>query len=206
MRRFSKTTGYFNTATGFEALFYNTGDANTADGVGALNRNTTGRYNTASGTDALAFNTTGNDNTANGGLALINNTSGSENTADGLDALHSNTSGNNNIASGYAALTGNTTGSNNIALGFQAGANLTTGSNNIDIGSAGIAGESGKIRIGTRGTQKDTFIAGIYGETIANGVEVQIDDRGHLGTRTSSARFKRGDQADGKGERSNPGA
>ena len=85
----------------------------------------------------------------------------------------------------------NTTGSNNIALGFNAGFNLTTGSNNIDIGNTGVAaGESNTIRIGTEGTQKATFIAGISGVTVAGGVGVIIDTNGHLGTVVSSARFK----------------
>jgi len=75
-------------------------------------------------------------------------------------------------------------------LGFGAGTNLTTGSNNIDIGSAGVAGESNKIRIGTKGIQKATFVAGINGVTVANGVGVIINPQGQLGTVVSSARFK----------------
>ena len=67
---------------------------------------------------------------------------------------------------------------------------LTTGSNNIDIGNSGVAGESAKIRIGTKPTHKNTYIAGIYGVTVARGIGVIIDNTGHLGTTTSSARFK----------------
>ena len=84
----------------------------------------------------------------------------------------------------------NTTGSSNIALGQIAGSNLTTGNNNIDIGNRGIAGESSTIRIGAKSTQRNTFIAGINGVTIAGGVGVVIDSKGHLGTSTSSARYK----------------
>src|SRR5205823_9910894 len=40
------------------------------------------------------------------------------------------------------------------------------------------------------GTQNATFIAGISGATIPGGVGVIIDSNGHLGTVTSSARFK----------------
>src|SRR5207248_2534648 len=69
-------------------------------------------------------------------------------------------------------------------------ASLTTGSNNIDIGAPGVARESAKIRIGKPGTQNGTFIAGIFGVTIANGAAVKIDSTGHLGAVTSSARFK----------------
>ena len=75
-------------------------------------------------------------------------------------------------------------------MGDSAGINLTTGSNNIDIGNAGVAGESAKIRIGTRPTHKNTFIAGIFGVTVPTGVAVLVDNSGHLGTTTSSVRFK----------------
>jgi len=75
-------------------------------------------------------------------------------------------------------------------LGLNAGFNLTTGSNNIDIGNNGVAGDFAKIRIGTRPTHKNTYIAGIFGVTVPTGVPVLIDNSGHLGTTTSSARFK----------------
>jgi hypothetical protein len=88
----------------------------------------------------------------------------------------------------FFALYYNTTGSSNIALGFEAGINLTTGSNNIDVGNSGVAGESRAIRIGTRGTHRNTSIAGISGVTVPNGVGVITN--GHLGTVVSSARFK----------------
>ena len=94
------------------------------------------------------------------------------------------------MASGVQALFKNTTGSNNIALGVNAGFGLTTGSNNIDIGSKGAAGESNTIRIGTNGTHKNTFVAGISGVTVGGGVGVIIDTNGHLGTVVSSERFK----------------
>ena len=82
-------------------------------------------------------------------------------TAIGNFALTSNNTGLQNTASGAFALRLNTTGHNNIALGYSAGYYLTTGSNNIAIGSLGVAGESGDIRIGTTGTHKSAYIAGI---------------------------------------------
>jgi hypothetical protein len=202
----SNLTGGDNTATGVNALAANTADYNTATGYQAMESNTTGSSNTAHGLDALNTNTTGSYNTANGALALFSNTTGIDNAATGFNALYANTIGANNTANGYAALFGNTTGvantaigsnalysntagSTNIALGFNAGFNVT-GSNNIDIGNAGVAGESAKIRIGTRPTHKNTFIAGIFGVTVPTGVAVLIDNTGHLGTTTSSARFK----------------
>src|SRR4029450_9700970 len=39
-------------------------------------------------------------------------------------------------------------------------------------------------------THTNTFIAGINGVTVAGGVGVVIDTTGHLGTATSSARYK----------------
>jgi len=84
----------------------------------------------------------------------------------------------------------NTSGSFNVALGDHAGFNLTTGSNNIEIGNRGVAGEASTIRIGMQETQTVTYIAGISGVTVAGGVGVIIDTNGHLGTVTSSERFK----------------
>jgi hypothetical protein len=188
---FGNTSGNNNTATGEQALRSNTGgNDNTATGVGALFSNTTGSVNTANGVGALSGNTTGSNNTANGLQALRENTTGGANTANGVTALASNTTGSSNTANGVAALGGNTTGSSNIALGFSAGGFLTTGSNNIDIGNFGSTGESNTIRIGTVGTQTNTFIAGIHGVTVASAVGVVIDVNGHLGTVTSSERFK----------------
>jgi hypothetical protein len=187
----SNTTASNNTATGVDALNQNTtGSQNTANGESALFRNTTGNNNTANGEDALFANTTGFSNTASGRGALGNNTTGGANTANGAGALQNNTTGASNTATGVNALLGNTTGRSNIALGFNAGSNLTTGSNNIDIGNLGSAGESSHIRIGTVGTQNGTFIAGIHGVTVASAVGVVVDVNGHLGTVTSSARFK----------------
>ena len=204
---FLNTTGNNNTATGYEALVNNTtGAENTANGFLGLSSNTTGTNNTANGALALAANTTGSGNTAtgwsalqansNGGFnaatgnyALYSNTTGYSNVATGVDALYHNKVGHHNTAEGYVALL-NSTGSNNTALGSYAGANLTTGSNNIDIGALGVAGDSGKIRIGKQGTQNATFIAGIFGVTMT-GSPVVVNSSGKLGVSgTSSARFK----------------
>ena len=186
----SNTSGDYNTATGRGALYFNTtGFYNAATGVSALARNTEGNSNTADGTGALANNKKGNSNTATGFQALLDNT-GSFNTASGVLALSGNTYGGSNTAAGHNALSSNTTGSFNIALGADAGGNLTTGNNNIDIANRGVAAEADTIRIGTRGRHTNTFIAGINGVTVAEGVGVIIDSHGHLGTVVSSSRFK----------------
>ena len=184
-------TGSNNTAAGHFALHFNTtGNENLASGVNALLYNDSGSYNTATGFAALTGNVTSNDNTATGWGALSQNQTGGDNTATGLQALLSNISGGGNTGIGVNALYSNSRGSNNIGLGIGAGGALTTGDNNIDIGNAGVAGESAKIRIGTKGTHKNTYIAGIYGVTVPRGLGVIVDSSGHLCTTTSSARFK----------------
>jgi Chaperone of endosialidase len=206
----SNTAGSFNTAIGAGTLLANIGDNNTATGAGALLSNTSGSYNTANGLFALFSNTTGFDNTAIGdeplfsnttgvsntaigGEALLMNTEGSNNTATGRNALRENTTGHDNTAIGGMALENNTTGSSNIAIGSSAGSDLTTGDNNIDIGFnvVGLADESNTIRIGSTDIT-DTFIRGISGTTVASGAAVLVAANGHLGTITSSKRFKEG--------------
>ena len=120
---------------------------------------------------------------------MLSNTIGTNNTAIGIGSL-SVSNGNNNTAVGFSALANNATGSSNIALGPLAGINLTTGSNNIVIGNVGMHGESNTIRISKQGTQKATFMAGVSGTSIPTGLTVVVDSTGHLGTTSSSARFK----------------
>jgi len=179
-----------NTAVGFDAMSLTTVTfGNTAVGSQAMEFAGSGSFNVAIGFEALFQNGPGNDNTAVGASAMGLNGFGNNNTAMGNGALFFNTNGNSNTCLGFNALN-NATGSSNIALGSEAGINLTTGSNNIDIGNKGKAGESQYIRIGTKGTQTHTLIAGISGATVAGGVGVIIDTNGHLGTVVSSERFK----------------
>ena len=203
-------TSNFNTFLGEDALISNAdGVENTAIGDGALRDNTTGSYNTAIGPYALILNTAGSSNTATGSRALESAT-GDSNTATGFQACFFNTTGFNNTVIGVNALSSNTTGhdntaigfntffylhgSNNIAVGTGAGSNVANGINNIYIGNVGGKGfldnESGTIRIGTRESHRNTLIAGISGATVPTGVAVIIDANGHLGTTTSSARYK----------------
>jgi hypothetical protein len=123
-----------------------------------------------------------------GRAALFANTTAHYNTALGAYALDANTTGYSNVAVGINALGANTTGISNIGIGPSAGVNLTTGNNNIVIGNVGVAGESGRIRIGN--TQSETFIAGINGNVTAGGVAVLVNASGELGTSVSSRRFK----------------
>jgi Chaperone of endosialidase len=212
-------TAFNNTANGFQALVSNTtGFNNTATGWRALYRNTTAGYNTATGSRALYLNSEGYSNTATGNDALLNNSSGQANTATGAFTLTSHTTGDRNTATGSASLSSNrtgsfntsngsyalfdlATGSNNIALGSAAGCTLTSGDNNIIIGNQGVGNESNTIRIGSVGSgmgcggviqpsHTSTYIAGIFGATVSGGSPVYVTPDGHLGTSTSSARFK----------------
>src|SRR5437667_578426 len=176
-----------NTFLGEDALLNNTGAWNTAIGFNALLNNTLAGANTAVGYQVLANNFSG-QNTGIGAQALLENGRGNLNTAIGFQALFSNTNGHENTAIGHNALQSNIIGSGNVALGANAGFHLTTGNNNIDIANRGVAGESNTIRIGK--THTATYIAGISGATVPGGVGVIVDSTGHLGTVTSSERFK----------------
>lgn len=209
------TTGSGNVAVGYQSLATSTADHNVAVGYASLRNNTTGAANTALGDFALFTNTTANgstavgiqallssdanDNTAVGSSALRLTTTGNNNTALGRATLPINTTGVSNTALGTNALFNNTTGANNIAVGAFAGVSLTTGSNNIAVANAGVAGESNTIRIGTSGVHTATYLAGIAGATSAGGVAVFVDGAGHLGTLTSSARYKEDIQDIGDG-------
>jgi hypothetical protein len=120
--------------------FTTTGTYNTAEGYGALFSNTTGGSNTATGSVALELNTTGSNNTADGNEALLSNTTGGFNTATGTGALLHNTTGSSNTALGDIALSANTTGSDNTAIGTVAGgaspnSALTTGNLDTYVGA-----------------------------------------------------------------------
>ena len=181
-----------NTVQGEDALVSDTtGGFNTANGNQALQNNTTGSNNTAIGNQALLSNTAGISNTAVGGGALLFNTDGNSNTAIGASALQNNTNG-NSTAIGFGALMNNTIGHDNIAFGFKAGIRNVMGNNNIHIGNPGVRDEFKTIRIGEAGKHLAAFIAGISGATVPTGVAVIVDADGHLGTTTSSARFKEG--------------
>ena len=196
-------SGTSNSSLGGTSLSANTtGDFNTAAGNAALRFNTSGSKNTASGAAALRSNTRGDGNTATGVGAMSFNTRGSFNTSMGLAALRSNTTGNRNVALGVEAATAQTTGSANVAIGFRAGANWTVGDNNISISNPGLAEDNKTIRIGVKGQQARTFIAGIRNTTLAGGLAVLVNADGKLGVATSSRRYKEDIQP--MGDASNP--
>jgi hypothetical protein len=184
-------TGTDNTGLGFDALFEDTTSSNnTAVGANALGANIA-NGNTAVGANCLFDNSSGQNNTANGFSALFSNLGGDGNAAFGFNALYSNTTGSNNVGIGHDALSNNTTGNNNIGIGDNAGFLLSTGTDNIDIGNAGVKGESGVIRIGTKGFQNRVVIAGISGTPVFVGSPVLVNANGKLGISVSSALYKR---------------
>ena len=157
------TTGFLNTAIGYQALSNSTpGSYNTASGVNAL-LNNTGTYNTASGEAALQGNNTGNYNTATGAFALQENTTGGANTAAGYSAGNTvdftDITGSNNTAIGYytefktGSLTNATAigalaevdANNSLVLGSINGVNGATADTLVGIG---ITNPSYKLHVG----------------------------------------------------------
>jgi hypothetical protein len=107
----------FNTAIGTSALQSSTGDSNTATGYQALFFNAAGNNNTASGARSLITNDTGSNNTAVGNNALSFNTAGSNNTGLGAGADVSSAGLQNATAIGAGA---QVNASNKIRLGNTA--------------------------------------------------------------------------------------
>ncbi len=133
--------GYENTAFGFQTLYLNTnGYQNTAIGFQSLYYNTGGFYNTGEGFRALYANTAGYYNTAMGASALSSNTNGDYNTAVGVSALYANKNGSYNTAIGDYSLFENNTGGGNTAEGNSALYGNTSGNNNTANGSKALSG------------------------------------------------------------------
>ncbi len=189
----------FNSATtyqigGSSALgIGNSPDGNLFVGVGAGSSNTGGQgiSNAFSGYQAGYSNTVGYSDTFSGYQAGYSNTFGHSNTLVGFQAGYTSNLASQNTFSGYQAGYNNT-GDNNTFYGFQAGFYNTTGTSDVYIAYSGVVpgSESNTIRIGTVNTQSAAYIAGIYGSTSSSGIPVVINSVGHLGTQTSSLRFK----------------
>jgi len=106
----------------------------------------------------------------------------------------SNPIGSNSIGIGQGALQAGG-GDNNIGIGTFIGTPFGgTEANNILINHVGFAGDNNTLRIGTQGSGSNqvdtTFIAGIFGVTVAASSPVVIDASGQMGTIVSSAKFK----------------
>ena len=166
------------------------GMANTFVGEFAGELNTSGLGNTFVGAQAGQIGAAGQNNTFVGDTAgnlngasantclgygaCANNASGSFNTYLGSGAGQGQLSGSNNTFVGDNAGNINNGGSFNIFLGRDAGKSTFSGSSDIYLGNNGCTSfgcnESNTIRIGTQGTQTATFVAGIYPNNPATGL------------------------------------
>jgi hypothetical protein len=148
---FANTTGYENTAVGYEVLTVNTtGSSNTAVGYRSSVANTTGYENTAIGFEALTATTTGSSNISVGTSSMTDNITGSNNVAVGGNALDENTSGSFNVGIGDGAGRINKTGNNNTFLGYNTDISGNVVYNNSTaIGTGAIIDASNCIVIGT---------------------------------------------------------
>ena len=164
---YNQYAGY-NTAVGYSALYYN-------DSTGTGNA----ENNCAFGSYALWSNGDGSSNSAFGFSALSSNDTGFDNTGMGTDALLDNVDGLSNTAVGAGSLVFNISGSYNTAIGDSAGANIT-GGGNVCIGYAmrGVSGQDNR-----------TWISNVY-DDVATTRTVYVDSDGHLGTLSSSRRYK----------------
>ena len=191
---FMHTTGGASTFVGEEAGLANGGGLSFSTGFGwnALHQNTTGSRNAAFGTGSLSNNLDGSDNAAFGSAALASS-NGAGNAAFGSAAMLANAGGGLNVAIGWRALESNTTGSRNIAIGEHAGTNATTGNDNIYIGNAGVAGESGQIKIGTASNHVLTTLDGgpVRIPWLTANADVRTDGTSLLVGITSTRRHKR---------------
>jgi len=159
------------------------GGTNTFVGAGSGNFTLTGFSSVGIGANSLQAVTSGAFNTAMGFLSGGSISSGASNVAIGSGALSSLTTTGSNVAVGPSALNSLVSGQNNVAVGYFAGSAYTTAEeNNITIGNVGIVGENDTIRIGSAGTQAQTFIYGIDQVDLGAVVNVVTEDNDQLGT------------------------
>ena len=179
----------------------------TVIGSTALQSATNAPNNVAVGTQVMNSLLTGAGNTIVGSLGMRNATACANNVGMGFDVLHDNLTSPSNTSigweSGFSIISGlgrNTlvgqsccqnllTGASNIILGDNAASNYVGAeSNNIILGPAGLATESGSIRIGINGTHISTTIEGIHG-ILPGGSGLQmvtIDSTGLMGSQTTA--------------------
>jgi len=118
-------------------------------------------------------------------------------TALGANALSGFTGSSNvnaNIAIGASSMNQLASGDQNIAIGFGVASNyMDAESGNIVLGSsAAVGGESNIMRLGNDGTGNSsltttqTYITGIYGNTVGGSLYVTVNSAGQLGTTSGS--------------------
>lgn len=180
------TTGYFNVASGFNAMTsITTGNRSVALGAYALNRTTIGVENIAIGNEAMNWNIEGNGNIAIGRNAMLNSngTANDFNVAIGVGAGDNN-DGAYNVAIGHNTLGGTTInavavgrntigGNNSVAIGVNSNAGVNTvgignnaghnlSDNSVFIGLNAGSAETNSNRLYIENTNTATPL--IYGE------------------------------------------
>jgi len=150
-----------------------TGTSNVFVGVQAGQYGTTGGGNTYVGQSAGTSNQAGSNNTFIGSSSGIQHNGGSYNTFVGSSSGQSTGSGIYNTYIGYLAGRYNT-GNYNVYLGANAGSTPTAENNVMRLGS-GVT---------------STYIAGIYGVNVSNGVPMYVASTGQVGSVGSSRTFK----------------
>jgi len=207
----ANSTGSANTFSGYQAGAANTsGQENTFAGYQSGSLNDVGYQNTFTGYQSGLNNTGGFGNSFTGYQAGLSNSTGSNNTFNGVAAGYINTTGSANLFEGSQAGSSNNAGNDNVYLGPSAGQMNSNGSYNVYLGAlAGftISSESNTMRLGSTlaggSAIANTYIAGITGVQVSNGVGVVVDSNGHVGVAASSSRrFKddirpMGDTTDG---------
>lgn len=133
-------TADFNTAIGYNALFYTNGNENVGIGSHAGYRNDTGRYNTYVGSNAGRDGFNDHRNTAIGYQALTEKNTGSDNTAIGAMALANMQTVNSSTAVGDNAL-----------LFDVEGLPLESGDYVTGLGKQSRASGSFQVQLGTSG-------------------------------------------------------
>lgn len=121
--------------------------------------------------------------------AGLNNGVGQNSIGIGEGTLSAAVTGSDNTCIGGSGCGAILTGAanNNTAIGSGAGAIWTTAANSICIKNAGVAADSGVIRIGTAGTQLKNFQAGIAGITTdVAAVACLVSSTGQLGVTSSN--------------------
>ena len=172
----SNTTGWLNTAQGYQALYSNTtGSENTAQGYQALYSNTNGWYNSAQGSFSLHSNTDGINNSAIGYATLYANITGSNNSAIGSYAGRY-------IANGS---TGNTSPYYGLYLGYNTRALSQGGQYETVIGALAVGAGSNSVTIGSTAVTK-TIINGNVGlGTTAPGQKLTVIGNASVSTSLS---------------------
>lgn len=169
---------------------FGTGGSNNFWGgnAGNLNAANTGAANNGFGGGTFQSITTGQSSTAAGNAALQNLTTGSQNSAYGASSGTALNTGGNSTLIGFQSGLLLQSGNSNVALGYQSGSTWGAAvSNNIAIGNVGSVADSGRIRIGTNGTQTSAFITGIDGVNIGSVAKVVTMASDQLGTATITA-------------------